>query len=224
MKLIGRRSNAGINTIEVILLSGFIALFAMAALPRFSDSRLFSDIARAKRDIASIALAMEAYRIDNAGYPASMLASPLPGKPYRDELDQQLLTTPVCYMDQVLNDVFNPLMQPLPGYRVYAVSYVSFPTPPYYRRSYSVYPKTSWMSWSSGPDRLSNTAGYYPLPRILQNEAETNYGGPAIGVDRYGRYIGGTATASGMRYDPTNGEMSYGDLYHFGSEALIRLN
>lgn len=75
------------------------------------------------------------------------------------------------------------------------------------------------MTWSIGRDELTNT-GYYSLPRVLANESLAN---PSIGVDRKGKYIGG-AGYCGMRYDPTNGVTSYGDIYRFEGETMMRPN
>lgn len=218
----GRLAILGMNTFEVILLSGFVAVFAMAALPRLSDSRLLADAAHAKRDLAAIAQAMEAYRLDNAGYPPNQMHSPLPFAPYRSEIDKRILTTPVSYLEQVPGDVFAAgLISFDPTYRVYAIAYVPRAETPYYYRNYDTYPKTHWMGWSMGPDQLANTDGYRTLPRIIQNESTTpSY----IGVDRNGFWIGAYGNYYGMRYDPTNGALSYGDIYRFQSDAMNRVN
>lgn len=221
----------GMNTIEVILLSGFIAIFAMAALPRLSDSRLLADVARAKRDLASIAQAMEAYRLDNEGYPANDAHSPIFPHGSSVTTDRRLLTTPIAYLDQYPNDSFSKT-ETLPArvYRLYAVAYIPRSASPYYLRSYTSYPKTSWMAWSYGPDMLTNTGGYFTLPAIIANEAAPAHGpwitsAPTLAETDYdGRIIGPLFSYNGIRYDPTNGEISNGDIYHFGSSALWRLN
>ncbi len=173
---------------------------------------------------------MEAYRLDNTGYPASEANSPIAPHYLYSMVDRRLLTTPVSYLDVYPQDVFWSTTTTSILYRLDAVAYVPSTIAPYYYRSYNVYPKTSWMTWSIGPDRLSNTSGYCPLPKIIENEAAPAGGywllaqSPAILAEsNYGR-LGSYNPMNGIRYDPANGEISDGDIYRFGSEALWREN
>jgi hypothetical protein len=76
------------------------------------------------------------------------------------------------------------------------------------------------MTWSLGPDLVTNTGSYFPLRAIIMNEARAM---PYIGKNRNGFWLGGQGY-NGMRYDPTNGTISYGDIYYFGGESKWREN
>lgn len=213
------RSRLGIGKIEVILIAAVACLFAMAAIPNFGEMRVRSDVARTKRDLAAIAIAMESYRADNTGYPAAYKESPIGGGSVSSSMDPRLLTTPVAYLSKIPFDACR--QDTLSYYRFYAVGYQPRITPPYYLRSYSLYPKTAWMTWGLGPDWVTNAAGYFPLPAIIANEA---LAAPQIGNDRDGNVIGGAPGYYGMRYDPTNGTVSWGDIYRFSALATVREN
>ncbi|MCE5230317.1 type II secretion system protein GspG [bacterium] len=135
------------------------------AVPNFLEAQTRARVSRAQNDLRSVSLAMETYRLDNNGYPSSENASPL-GPGTRSEVDKRLLTTPVSYIATVPDDVFrrvagmdgDPSSGGTPTYRVYAVAYTEAPTRPEgYYRSFSLYPRTAWMTWSIGPDTLTNT-------------------------------------------------------------------
>lgn len=215
------------SKVEVVLLSAFVGLLAMAALPHFSELSILSDVAAVKRDLKAIGAAMESYRADHGTYPANNSDSPLPGHTTRSEVDQRLLTTPVAYMATMPVDPFRVMgnvgaQYPIPtAYRIYAVSYTTITMYPGYYRSLSKYPKTAWNNWSVGPDWVTNTDGYRPLLRVLTNESGPI---PQIGLDRTGNYIAGSGSYYGLRYDPTNGSVSWGDIYWFGGDSADRIN
>ncbi|MEN6624894.1 MAG: hypothetical protein ABFD69_01560 [Candidatus Sumerlaeia bacterium] len=219
------RSRLGIGKVEVILIAAAACLFSMAAIPNFGEMRVLSDVARTRRDLAAIAIAMESYHADNSGYPAAYRESPIDHFSTSSSMDRRLLTTPVAYLSKL---PFDACRQGSPAYyRFYAVAYQSRITPPYYMRSYTTYPKTAWMAWGLGPDWVQNTGGYFPLPAIIANEA---LAAPQVGVDLNGNIIGrppgynGIPGYNGLRYDPTNGTVSWGDIYRFSALAAVRVN
>ncbi|MCE5230318.1 hypothetical protein LLG95_12095 [bacterium] len=66
-----------------------------------------------------------------------------------------------------------------------------------------------------------HTDGYRPLGRVLINEGSAQ---PGIGVDKNGQYIGASGNYFGLRYDPTNGTVSYCDVYRFEGDSINRVN
>lgn len=215
-----------ITNIEVILMATVVCLFAMAAAPNFLEMQVHSGVARVNNDLKKLAMAMEAYRADNATYPAHYACSPILPHTTSTSMDTRLLTTPVAYMSSFPSDIFRGIANQSTGsissmaYRVYALGYTPRVNYPGYNRDYSVFPKTAWMTWSIGPDWVTNTGGYFPLPTIISNEALAV---PRVGVDRNGYVIAGSGYY-GLRYDPTNGTVSWGDIYRFSAEATRRIN
>ncbi|MEN6626544.1 MAG: hypothetical protein ABFD69_09985 [Candidatus Sumerlaeia bacterium] len=199
---------------ELIIVTIIILLLASLVTPAIHKPSPKGQISRVQNDIRSISLAMESYRIANGTYPASEMDTPLPGRTTRIEVDLRLLTTPQAYLNRVPQDVFRRLAQdPNPEFRVYAVAYeTSAPT-------FAKYPRTAWMTWSIGLDMLDNTGGYHAIRSVLRNESAPF---PCVGADKTGKFIGGTGALNGLRYDPTNGVYSYGDIYRFEGGALTQ--
>ncbi len=219
----------GFTLIELLIVVAIIAILAAIAVPNFLEAQTRSRVSRAVNDLRTISLGMESYRVDNNGYPACDANSPLLGHSTRSEVDKRLLTTPISYVASVPDDVFRKVagmdVQDVgggTGYRIYAVGYhADTSRPEGYYRSFTDYPHTAWMTWSIGPDNLTNTDGYRPLGRVLINESTWPMG---IGVDKDGNTIGATGSYYGLRYDATNGTTSFGDVYRFEGDSINRVN
>ncbi len=210
------KQRSAFTLIELLIVVAIIAILAAIAVPNFLEAQTRSRVSRAMNDMRTIAVAMESYRIDNNSYIASDVNSPLEGHGSYSAADRRLLTTPVAYCSSVPPDIFQIIAgRSAPGYRIYALSYNSAGNPTYY-----LYPYTAWMTWSYGPDLVTNTGGYFSEKSVISNEALAN---PRIGVDRDGVIINtGTTGWYGMRYDSTNGTTSWGDIYRFDGEAKTR--
>ena len=214
----------GFTLIELMIVVAIVAILAAIAVPNFLEAQTRSRVSRAQNDLRTVAMAMESYRVDNNGYPAprkdvKWLLPTLSGDP----TDVRLLSTPISYINSFPRDIFRQMAgQPGADYRIYALSYIARTTYPFYYRSFSEYPRTAWMTWSLGPDKLTNTGGYFSQAAVIRNEASSL---PRIGTDENGKIINGTSTyAGGMRYDPTNGTTSFGDIYRWEGESLSRYN
>ncbi|MEN6625418.1 MAG: prepilin-type N-terminal cleavage/methylation domain-containing protein [Candidatus Sumerlaeia bacterium] len=214
----------GFTLIELLIVVAIIAILAAIAVPNFLEAQTRSRVSRAQNDMRSIALAMESYRIDNNTYPSHFRYSPLPPASTSTSMDSRLLSTPVSYLTVFPDDVFRIIAgSGTAKYRLYALGYTARSAAPGYNRDYHFFPKTSWMTWSLGPDLVTNTGGYFPEPAVIANEASA---APRIGIDKNGVTIPPATSLSynGMRYDPTNGTVSWGDIYRFEGEAKTRIN
>ncbi len=203
----------GFTLIELLIIVAIFAILVAIAVPNILQAQSRSRVARAQNDLRSISLAMESYYVDNKSYPPTQDISWLHPSTL-SHMALQHLTTPVAYLPLVPKDVFRYLaaMEDR-DYRVYAVG-----TNPSGSASYSNFPMTSWMSWSLGPDLFSNTRGYIKLETLLANEAKGEAG--AYGTDAQGVKVGtGAGNGDGLRYDPTNGTVSYGDIYRFEGKS-----
>ena len=189
-----RIGSRGLTTIELAAAALLAGVLAMAGRVAFDEAALHAQTARAHDVLEKIGAAMEAYNIDNDGYPASYSQSPLPGHGTASAVDNRLLTTPLAYLPRIQLDPFRPA----PIY-LYAVG-------PY--GAHNLYPRLAYMTWSNGPDQQTQTGAYRTLTMVLANEALPV---PLISV--------GQLAFNGMRYDPTNGVMSIGDIYIFGPRS-----
>ena len=190
--------NKGLTMIELAAGALLAGVLAMAASFNFDEADLRARVARTHDGLQRVAAAMEAYNIDNDGYPAAWRDSPLGAPSTTISTDLRLLTTPVGYTT-LHSDPFRPA-----GGTAYWIYGVGYSSPNQF--SYGVYPRSTFIAWSFGPDQKTQTGGYRTLRTVLANEALAN---PP--QDQY----------NGIRYDPTNGLLSTGDIYYFGplSEA-----
>jgi type II secretion system protein G len=169
--------------IELLIVVAIIAIVAAIAVPNFLEAQTRSKIARAKADMATIATALEAYRVDNNDYPPDW-DSGLYGvtgllgewKTYAS------LSTPVAFISAGPHDPFNTKFMDQGDYfyEYYAEDAVIKFQDAWYStwRSRGIH----WFVYSFGPN--------------IMNEA--------LAQDQ--------ELAVRRSYDPTNGTTSSGDL------------
>jgi len=193
----------------------------LAKNPR-GEAQLRGQVSRARTDMRSLAVAIEAYFVDNNTYPAyaiglqsvngalgakvpaSRLPSfRLPEPPTANQAGQSLrfqtLTTPIAYYTQYPNDSF------VPGSKATFVYWSVQPGQP--DPSGKIVGKDSpvkgvgWILVSPGPDGEYDMAG------------EWDSYDPSLPLGN-SRLIDGTnKKGSALTYDPTNGTVSKGDIW-----------
>jgi prepilin-type N-terminal cleavage/methylation domain-containing protein len=87
--------------IELLIVVAIIAILAVIALPNFLEAQTRAKVARVETDMRSVAVALEAYRVDHNGYPPS--ANPPDWQP---DTQTWLLTTPIAYITSIPRDTF----------------------------------------------------------------------------------------------------------------------
>ncbi len=195
------KGRVGFTLIELLIVVAIIAILAAIAVPNFLEAQTRSRVARTQNDLRAIALAMESYYVDNGGYITSYNRSPVIPKGTLTQGDRRLLTTPISYISTIPEDVFRKIGgADATGYIVSTAAYGANGLP-----NYNDHPRRAWMTFSWGPDLESNTSGYRSLPWVAQNEGLAT---PVAG--------------DGIRYDPTNGTVSIGDVHRFEGEAITR--
>ena len=193
-------SRRAFTLIELLIVVAIIAILAAIAVPNFLEAQTRARVSRTDNDLRTIELAMESYRIDNNGYPASHVNSPLPGHGTWSANDTRLLSTPIAYITEMPPDVFRivaGLSQT--AYRLYALGLRDNGSVAYY-----VYPYKGWMTWSHGPDQATESGGYRSYKTGIAIEA--------LPVPKIYPATGGYNV---MRYDPTNVTISRGDIHRW---------
>ncbi len=199
----------GLAAVEIVLGLGLAGVLAMLGASELDVARRGARVAEAGRELERIGHASEAYRIDNNGYPASFAQSWLPPRSMAAASDWRLLSTPVQYLDAFPSDPFRNTDSIPTSQKVLLMYGVSS------NGSHAIYPKTRWMAWSFGPDLVTQTGSYRSLATIVANES---LNAPQLGGQTPVEFGGGGSVYDGMRYDPTNGLVSVGDIYrHSGS-------
>jgi type II secretion system protein G len=170
--------------IEILMVVAIIAILAAIAVPNLLESQMRSKVARARSDMRTMAVAIEAYAADSNQYPAMTVddngSGSQPGE----------ITTPVAYMTTLPVDCFTTSARHYFYESAEAVSHtelyeggVLVPKP---AREAAAALGGAWWLQSAGPDRdPTNTP-------------------PGV-VDTYSRVY--------RDYDPTNGTISLGNIF-----------
>ena len=221
LRTTGPDLSKGFTLIELLIVIAIILILIAIALPNFLDAQIRAKVASTRGGLRTIQFGYEAYFTDYKQYVTSHRFSFLNRRsPVNiDGSDMRLLTTPIPYIKSALpRDPFTN-RDPYAGLgnnpESYFTAYGSWRGPDgstMYAKSgpgpfgLVPVPFDSWMAWSSGPDNMAQTGGYRPEQIVILNEQKglLNYSG----------------TYSGVRYSPTNGTNSIGDIYVFGPGAI----
>jgi type II secretion system protein G len=189
---------SGFTLIELLIVVAVIAILAAIAVPNFLEAQTRSKVSRAQSDMRTIAIAAEALAVDKGKYPRDgddiFPANPLVDFDSARRL--RVLTTPVAYLEALPHDPFHNEFDGNPPL------VFLFPGAPPYTYAY-------------------NTFGAYnedPIQRQPANKGRPdNFTLTSLGPNRLFDSLGGR-----LRYDPTNGTISAGDLFHSGGRRIDR--
>ena len=205
---------AGFTLIELLIVVAIIAILAAIAVPNFLEAQTRAKVSRVKSDMRSIGVAIESYRTDYNEYiyqqknmgpdfihrwflRIEFVTGSWPGWDYWG----QKLTTPITYITGIPFDPFNSNFYrgPTTGWG---------PNGNDKPRAASVIlgrgNDLNWpRDWWGGPK--SNT------PVVLH---DLGYSLESAGPDN--SVYGYAPEAQPHIYDPTNGTLSYGDIWWFG--------
>ena len=93
------RCQLGFTLIELLVVVAIISILAAIGLPNFLEAQVRAKVARAKNDLRMLATALEAYHVDNHGYPQANFVPR-----FRRFLP---LSTPIAYISTIPSDPFN---------------------------------------------------------------------------------------------------------------------
>lgn len=193
----------GFTLIELLIVVAIIAILALIAVPNFLEAQTRAKVSRAKTDMRSLAVALEAYRLDNNNYP------PDSGAHGNDEYDSwSPLTTPIAYITSILHNPF-PAMDLVDAQNDLFAEAVFIYGADCRRHRDHGWPAIMWgraelYYWmlSAGPD----------LDADLRRLPAWGDGQPWFDLDAG---VGQLWTL----YDPTNGTVSSGDIIRSNKKA-----
>jgi len=211
-----RREPRGFTLIELLIVVAIIAILAAIAVPNFLEAQTRAKVSRVRADIRSLATAQEAYYVDWNSYTFRNNGD---DNPWRHGAwgGYRQLTTPIAYIGTIPLDPFGVTHSKLEwrpaalemGTGVAGVAdcggapWVGDTPDP------RGYPSNTYEMESDGPDHYDDTesghmpgnldlsSGQYPWEYLADND-------PSV------------AAILSLRYDPTNGTISPGEVYRCG--------
>lgn len=148
------KSHAGFTLIELLIVVGILALLAAMSIPHFLEAQVRSKVSRARTDMRTLAVALEAYAVEYRSYPPILR--------YGDAfITPESFTTPVAFLTSLPHDPFAPPMpsEPLQRYHYHNVKQLVEDNTPNWPpndllrygdwRFVSLGPKREFMAWIS---------------------------------------------------------------------------
>lgn len=218
----------GFTLIELLIVVAIIAILAAIAVPNFLQAQTRSKISRVKSDLRTLTTALEAYYVDaNTYVPGNHwgVGGARPSIP-NDPLVLERLSTPIAYLSQaLLPDVFVARKRSnteINGTPPLIVDTTLWPDTPreghpdhFLYRTYFYIAIDSEPANPSGLTRVLNGDGRNANGYIIYSSAPMqmyiNAGGVVANADR--------VFATDLVYDPTNGTISFGNIWRPGGAA-----
>lgn len=222
------RQTGGFTLIELLIVVAIIAILAAIAVPNFLEAQTRSKVSRAKADLRSMALGLEAYYVDNNSYPyaeniGSAVWLPPGGKPRAaGGTGPGGITSPIAYMTSIPEDPFKHQFNDTFGNQTVGVG------PLYYERAGFVYENGTKLNNRAvavpadaiGTSRLDGIGADTPVndPNATPARWVIFSAGPDLGIhllDANKNELSRSRYNLNNRYDPTNGTISAGNVIRF---------
>ena len=204
-----QRNNGAFTLIELLIVVAIIAILALIAVPNFLEAQTRAKISRNKADLRTLATAIESYRVDNATGPFNpfypdaqrwIIVDRRFGSQHREYAVWWILTTPIAYITSIPKDVFKKEFNEQWGiwqdyYRVWDLS---------------GHPNNNGGWGTSSTPGVGST-----LELAASGITILTAGVGPDGVEDIGDGTAGQGGVAGMVfYDPTNGTVSWGDIFY----------
>lgn len=220
----------GFTLIELLIVVGIISILASIATPNFLEAQTRAKVSRVKNDSRVLALAIEAYMVDNNKYPMRSAAQSSFGwnlqyghcEARMRELKD--LTTPVAYISTVPIDIFSRRLEVSSGSTGCGGCTIVYENVLDYWSTEIVYPLThTWKDPITGqviPPGLPLATHKEPGFVIVSvgPDGSLGYAGQPVGCPMISQ-SDPAINSIYKTYDPTNGTVSLGNVFRLQSGA-----
>ncbi len=194
----------GFTLIELLIVVAIIAILAAIAIPNFLAAQVRSKVSRVTADMATLATGLESYYVDNNEYPLGQRAD-MSLVPHDIRLSP--LTTPVAYVSSLPKDCFQQSRRAWFGDAQTMAN--------------TQQAQFDYWNWSKTNPDFAATPRYHEIQGGPMTWQLLSVGPNGVfDMDAQWRNVNGSDivyfTASGI-YDPTNGTVSYGDIWRVGA-------
>ncbi len=194
----------GFTLVELLIVIAIIAILAGIAIPNYLEAQTRSKLSRCKADMRTLSIAIESYAVEYNSYPPDNQYDDLHKSSYVQRL--KVLTSPTAYISSLPADPFIDIGTVQRFYEGLENPY-AIPS----QGGELVYPFTFGYEC-----RLLPQGGYESdliWSKITRHLNSTMWALISIGPDKIPTVLFDPATVA---YDPTNGTISFGDVFWTG--------
>ncbi|MCG3198002.1 MAG: hypothetical protein GHCLOJNM_02496 [bacterium] len=180
----------GFTLIELLIVIAIILILIAIALPNFLEAQIRARATKAKGELRSLGIAMEAYNLDFKTYPPETEGDCY-SRP-RSSVGHFWLSSPIKYIAAIPED---PFPGPRGGSELGFVCYESGGIEKGGGLGSCTFCMVTWVIYTRGPSEVSE-------PAIRSADPHSNWSGDSI-----------------VTYSPTNGTRSYGTIHIWGGDG-----
>jgi len=234
------RNRGAFTLIELLIVVAIIAILAAIAVPNFLEAQVRAKGSRAKNDMRSLGVALEAYCVDHNCYISGNswgVAGSRPSMGANDPKVLERLSTPVAYISNAFcPDIFKPRRRSgslITGTGPINSDVGTWPTTPLPpdrdAHLYQTYLYTGMLENGANPTGLDRALAADIWSDIQRGPAAAWFVHSAGPMEAYINMGGVVANSPAsyvcqLVYDPSNGTVSFGNIFRRGGGHIGRGN
>jgi prepilin-type N-terminal cleavage/methylation domain-containing protein len=196
--VIAARMESAFTLIELLIVVAIISILASIAVPNFTEAQTRAKCARVQSDMRTLLVGVESYMVDQNAYPVRFTDDEVLPRLATQKPQMSSLTTPVAYLASLPEDLFAKAHRyPNNGIDFYD----SRQTGQFLAPRYGI-PVTRWTAVQN--------YGYV----MVSVGPDGAIGAPSENYLDY-PHQGGALRTLYVVYDPTNGTVSFGNIFRF---------
>jgi prepilin-type N-terminal cleavage/methylation domain-containing protein len=197
------KQSKGFTLIELLIVVAIIAILAAIAVPNFLEAQTRAKVSRAKSDMRSLSVAVEAYAVDNNSYFYGIFVHDDPMWKWTYGYAPDQFTTPIAYITSHPIDPFN-----IGSFKIYNGANLNYPVGHAHTR-YRYAPRVPYTGANTAWTQRAWDTYLWPLMTTQWKGDSNNFILVSVGPDKVEDVI---PAYHPLTYDSTNGTVSPGDI------------